>query len=91
MTHLQVVPRQGAKPIADHTSADDMLRYQMTARMNERMLPSGSQTVTLTPAQLDDMARKYADDDSPLGQGMRMLLDLDERLEALNPQVSDLA
>ncbi|NIY68121.1 hypothetical protein SMALB_6203 [Streptomyces malaysiensis] len=52
------------------------------------MLPSGSQTVTLTPAQLDDLARKYAGDDSPLGQGMRLLLDLDDRLDALNPQVS---
>ncbi|MGW1180231.1 hypothetical protein [Streptomyces drozdowiczii] len=86
-----MVPRQGAQPIADHPSADEILRYQMTARMNERMLPSGSQTVTLTPAQLDDLARKYAGDDSPLGQGMRLLLDLDDRLEALNPQVSDLA
>lgn len=90
MTHLAVVPQQGASPRQDHPSADDLLRYQMTARMNERMLPSGSMTVTLTPAQLDDMALKYRDDDSPLGRGMRLLWDLDERLEAMKPQVSDL-
>ncbi|MFE2538973.1 hypothetical protein [Actinacidiphila glaucinigra] len=59
--------------------------------MNERHLPSGSLTVTLTPAQLDDMALKYKDDDTPLGRGMRLLWDLDERLARLNPQVSDLA
>ncbi|MFJ4739155.1 hypothetical protein [Streptomyces sp. NPDC088775] len=91
MTYLRAVPEQGARPAADHPSADDLLRYQMAARMNERMLPSGSMTVTLTPAQLDDMALKYAGDDSPLGQGMRLLWDLDERLERMKPQVSDLA
>lgn len=89
MTHLKVVPKQGP-PIADHPSADDLLRYQMTARMNERVLPSGSQTVTLTPGQLDDLALKYEGDDSPIGRGLRLLLDLDERLEALKTQVSDL-
>ncbi|MEV6309911.1 hypothetical protein AB0M10_15100 [Streptomyces sp. NPDC051840] len=89
MTHLRAVPDQRAHPIADHPSADALLHYQMTARNNERMLPSGSMTVTLTPAQLDDLAVKYQDDDTPLGRGMRLLWDLDERLDQMKPQVSD--
>ncbi|MET9360465.1 hypothetical protein ABZX93_06105 [Streptomyces sp. NPDC006632] len=89
MTHLQVVPRQ-AHPMADHPSPDELLRYQMTARMNERMLPSGSTTITLTPGQLDYLAAKLDGDESPVAQGLRLLLDLDDRLEAANPQVSDL-
>ena len=75
----------------DHPTPDAVLRYQMTAMMHERNLPSGSRSVVLTPAQLDDLAQKYRDDDTPLGRGIRLLLDLDERLEATNPQVSDLA
>lgn len=76
--------------MADHPSPDELLRYQMTARMNERMLPSGSTTITLTPGQLDYLAAKLDGDESPVAQGLRLLLDLDDRLEAANPQVSDL-
>lgn len=76
--------------MADHPSPDELLRYQMTARMNERMLPSGSTTITLTPSQLDYLAAKLDGDESPIAQGLRLLLDLDDRLEAANPQVSDL-
>jgi hypothetical protein len=75
----------------DHPTPDALLQYQMTAMMHERNLPSGSRSVVLTPAQLDDLALKYKDDDTPLGQGIRLLLDLDERLEAMKPQVSGLA
>ncbi|WNI17695.1 hypothetical protein [Actinacidiphila sp. ITFR-21] len=83
-----MVPRQHAHLAADHMSADDILRYQMTARQVERMLPSGSVTTTLTPAQLDYLAAKLGDDESPVARGLRALLDLDERLDTANPQVS---
>ncbi|WP_369042316.1 hypothetical protein [Streptomyces sp. Midd1] len=75
----------------DHPDPSAVLQYQMAARMHERNLPSGSRSVVLTPAQLDDLALKYQGDDSPLGRGLRLLLDLDERLEVANPQVSGLA
>ncbi|MGW3658496.1 hypothetical protein ACWD6R_23615 [Streptomyces sp. NPDC005151] len=90
MTHLRAVPKQSARPIADHPSADDLLRYQMTAKMHERMLPSGSQTITLTPGQLDYLAAKLDGDEDPRAKGLRLLLDLDERLEEANPRVSGL-
>lgn len=91
MNRLSVVPNQGTDPMHDHPTADALLGYQMRAMSAERNLPSGSRAVVLTPAQLDDLALKYRDDDTPLGRGIRLLLDLDERLEVTNPQVSGLA
>ncbi|MGW2082536.1 hypothetical protein ACWCOW_37490 [Streptomyces sp. NPDC001939] len=68
MTHLAAVLWQAAAPVTDHVSADDLLRYQMTARVNERVLPSGSQTITLTPAQLDDLALRYEGNERPVAR-----------------------
>lgn len=91
MSHLTALPSQRANEMHDHPTPDAILGYQMRAMAAERNLPSGSRAVVFTPAQLDDLALKYRDDDSPLGQGIRLLLDLDERLEVMKPQVSGLA
>lgn len=42
--------------------------------------PDGSQVVTLTPRQLDYLARVLADDDAPEAVGLRLVLDLDDRV-----------
>lgn len=55
---------------------------QMQAILNEDVLGEGSMSITLTPRQLDYLARVTEGDTSPVALGLRLILDLDERVFA---------